>query len=113
MTLRKLAVTEGNLHLLTTLKKLGLSTNDVSNFVDKQLIHKKVVTQSDSKVRRVAMHSKIVDASAYAKRLRQEKNLWRKRLFKKYQGNKSKGRRVMDELLQKYKHQKVMQKDSL
>ena len=35
-TLRKLAVTEGNLYLFTTLKSLGLSTNDVTHFVSKQ-----------------------------------------------------------------------------
>ena len=108
-TLRKLAATEGNLHLFATLKRLGLSTNDVSSFVEKQLIHKKVVSHSDPKLRRVAMHSKLVDASAYAKRLRQEKNTWKQRIFKKYQGNKSKGKRVVDELLQKYKHQKLLE----
>ena len=32
-TLKKLAVTEANLYFLSTLKKLGLSSNDVTNFV--------------------------------------------------------------------------------
>ena len=44
-TLVKLAATEANLHLFSTLKKLGLSTNDVSSFVNKQVIHKKVLSQ--------------------------------------------------------------------
>ena len=41
-TLRGIAVTEANLHLLSMLKKLGLSTNDVSSFVEKQTIHKRL-----------------------------------------------------------------------
>ena len=58
VTLRNLAVTEGNLHLFSTLKKLGLSTNDVTHFVAKQTIHKKVVKEIDNKVRMSAMTSK-------------------------------------------------------
>ena len=32
-TLKKLAVTEGNLYLLNTLNRMGLSTNDITHFV--------------------------------------------------------------------------------
>ena len=106
VTLSKLAATEGNLHLFTRLRRLGLSTNDVSSFVDKQLVHKKVLKSTDFKVKRTAMMSKIVDASAYAKRLRQEKNTLRKRLFMKYRNNKSKGKQIMDNLVQKYRSMK-------
>ena len=35
-TLKKLAATEGNLYLFNTLKGMGLSTNNVTNFVLKQ-----------------------------------------------------------------------------
>ena len=49
------------------------------------------------------MQSKIVDASAYAKRLRQEKNIWRQRVLKKYRGCKSEGKRVVEDLLSKYR----------
>ena len=102
-TLRCLARTEGNLYLFTTLKSFGLSTNDITHFVSKQSIHKRVKTKIDDKVRKAAMHSKIVDASAYAKRLRQEKNTWRQRILKKYQNCRSKGKRIVDDLLSKYR----------
>ena len=110
-TLYKLAVTEGNLHLFSTLRKLGLSTNDVTNFVSKQASHKKVKLEIDAKGRAAAMKSKIVDASAHAKRLRQEKNLCRQRVLKKYRGNKSLGRKVLDELLTKYRDRKLHEYD--
>ena len=41
-TLLKLAETEAKIHLFSTLKTLGLATNDVKHFVEKQVIHKKV-----------------------------------------------------------------------
>ena len=103
VTLRKLAVTEGNLHLLSSLKKRGLSTNDVTHFVVKQTLHKKVDREIDNKVRMSAMTSKIVDATAYAKRLRQEKNTIRSRVLKKYQGSKSKGKRIVDNMDKRYR----------
>ena len=105
-TLYKLAVTEGNLHLLFTLKKLGLSTNDVTSFVEKQAIHKRILRQTDNKVRKTAMQSKITDALAYAKRLRQEKNKLRQRIFKKYQDNRSKGKRIVNGQLRLYRQVK-------
>ena len=69
-TLCNLAVTEGNLYLFTTLKRLGLSTNDVSSFVDKQSLHKRVLKSVDNRVRKTAMQSKIKDAVVFTKRLR-------------------------------------------
>ena len=69
-TLKTLAATEGNIHLFFTLKKKGLATNDVRSFSNKQTIHKRVNKSVDSKVKRTAMQSKLVDAVAYASRLR-------------------------------------------
>ena len=69
-TMKRLAETEGNLHLFSKLKTLGVGTNDVENFVKKQSGHKRVHASIDAKVRRVAMHSKLADACAYTKRLR-------------------------------------------
>ena len=69
-SLKALAVTEGNIFFLTTLKKLGLATKDVRSFVEKQVCHKKVKKVTDTRVLRSAMQSKITDACAYAKRLR-------------------------------------------
>ena len=42
VTLRLLAATEGNIHLFNSLKNKNLATNDVSNFIKKQTIHRKV-----------------------------------------------------------------------
>ena len=71
--MKRLAVTEGNIHLFSRLKTLGIGTNDVENFAKKQVYHKKVHTMIDPKVLRVAMGSKLADACAHAKRLRQQK----------------------------------------
>ena len=84
MTLCLLAATEGNIHLFSTLKRKNLSTNDVSSFLSKQTIHKRVNSCVDVKVRKAAMHSKLVDALAYAKRLRQQRNSLKKQVLKKY-----------------------------
>ena len=63
----------------------------------------------DSKVRASAMQSKIVDASAYAKRLRQEKNTCRQRVLKKYRLNKAKGKRIVDGMLVKYREKRLQE----
>ena len=59
MTLKNLAATEAKVHLFSTLRLMGLGTNDVENFVEKQSIHKKVKTWADNRVRGVAMQSKL------------------------------------------------------
>ena len=102
-TLYALAVTEGKIYLFDTLIKKGLSTNDVTSFVTKQTLHKKVQICVDDKVRKSAMRSKLSDALAYAKRLRQEKNAAKKQVLKKYRSQKLKGREVLSELIQKYR----------
>ena len=79
-TLRSLADTEANVYLFSTLRSLGLATNDVRNFVDKQAKHKKMNKLGDSRVKRQCMQSKLVDAYAYAKKLRQIKSLQKKRI---------------------------------
>ena len=61
-TLKAIAVTEANIYLLNKLRGLGLATNDVRNFTEKQVIHKKVKQSVDPKVSKVAMQSKKVDA---------------------------------------------------
>ena len=74
MTYEKLAETEANVYIFNTLKGMNLATNDVKNFVRKQTIHKRVQTKPDSKVQNAAMRSKLSDALAFAKRLRQKRN---------------------------------------
>ena len=100
-TMKRLAETEGNLHLFSKLKTLGVGTNDVENFVIKQSGHKRVHASIDAKVRRVAMQSKLADACAYIKRLRQQKNTLKQRLFRKY-SSKMKAKSVMGELVQQF-----------
>ena len=102
-TMRKLAETEGVIKLLSTLKILGLATNDVNSFVVKQVIHKKVCKDIDNKVKRVAMESKLRDAYAYAKRLRQDKNKYKNRLLRKYQNSRSYGKQILPDLVWKYR----------
>ena len=97
-----LAATECNIYLLSTLKKLGLATNDIKSFVEKQTINRKAKFGVDAKVRRSAMQSKIIDACAYAKRLRQDRNTLKKRVLTKYRNTVAKGRRIIDEIHKKY-----------
>ena len=106
-TLLKLAVTEANVHLFSTLKSLGLATNDVKHFVEKQALHKKMNKSLDVRIVKQCMHSKLVDACAYAKKLRQSKNSQRARVLKKYRNSKAKGKRVLKELLDRYREVKL------
>ena len=46
----RLAATEANIFMFETMKSMGLATNDVSNFVQKQSIHKRVNCQPDYKI---------------------------------------------------------------
>ena len=109
-TLSNLAVTEGNsLYLFTTLKRLGLSTNDVSSFVDNQSLHKRILKGVDNRVRKTMMQSKINDAIVFAKRLRQEKNVLKHRILRKYPENKCRARSIVKDLLQKYRSSKAQE----
>ena len=63
-----LARTEGNIHLISTLKSLALCTNDVRSFVLKQTLHKKSIRTVDHRVMKSAMQSKLPDACSYAKK---------------------------------------------
>ena len=102
----KIAATEANIELFATLLSLGLATNDVKNFVQKQTIHKRVSSKPDLKVQRLAMRSKLSDACAHAKRLRQERDALRKRVMRKFSSRKSLGRRILGEMVARYKLQK-------
>ena len=101
-TYKALAATESNIYLFNTLKKQGLATNDVRNFVEKQKINKKVKLHADKKVKKSAMQSKLSDALAYAKRLRQDKNTFKSKVSTKYRERVAKGRRVLDEIHKRY-----------
>ena len=54
-TMQKLADTEANIHLFSTLKLMGLATNDVKSFVEKQVIHKRTHRHADNKLKKCAM----------------------------------------------------------
>ena len=105
-TLRSLAVTEGNIRLFHTLKNWGLATNDVTNFVSKQTLHMKAYKNADCKTKKAAMTNKLRDACMYAKKLRQEKNVIKNRVFKKYQYSKAEGKKVVSSLLSRYRELK-------
>ena len=55
------------------------------------------------------MQSKITDASAHALRLRQMKNNLKQKIFKKYQQNKSKAKKVVSDMLLKYRSRKAQE----
>ena len=99
----KIAATEANIYLFNTLIGLGLATNDVKNFVAKQTIHKRVSKAPDSRVQKAAMKSKLVDACAFVKRLRQQRDCLKRKLARKYLGKKSLGRRILYRMVLKYK----------
>ena len=81
----KIAATEANILLFETLKSMNLATHDVRNFVVKQSNQKRISCPPDLRVQRNAMHSKLSDACAFAKRLRRERDVLKKRLSKKTQ----------------------------
>ena len=101
-TLLKLADSEAKVHLFSTLKRSGLATNDVRSFIEKQVNHKKIKKFEDARVKKCAMHSKLMDALSLSKRLRQTKNSMKERVLKKYQCNRAKGRKIIKDLICKY-----------
>ena len=105
-TYTKLARTEANIFLFTKLKSMNLATNDVTSFIDKQTIHKKASLLPDNKVKRAAMNSKLIDAIAYTKRLRQERDLLKRRLSRKFRSSKAQGRRICTDLVALYHREK-------
>ena len=101
-----LAETEANIEMFNVLMKLGLATNDVFNFVNKQTIHKRIEKQPDLKVQKLAMRSKLSDALAYSSRLRRLRDIQKARVSKKYPG--SHGRRLLDYMVRDYRiHKKT------
>ena len=80
MTLNKIAATEANIELFGTLLKLGLATNDIRNFIQKQSAQKRILCKPDSKVLKSAMRSKLSDACAFLKRLRRLRDTLKMRI---------------------------------
>ena len=112
VTLRLLAATEGNIHLFNSLKNKNLATNDVSNFIKKQTIHRKVDKREDFKLKKAAMHSKLVDALSFASRLRQRKKIQRNEVMKFYKERKTYGRKVIKDLVDKYRERRTIEIES-
>ena len=81
---------------------MGLCTNDMGSFVTKQSSHKKASSSVDARVKKSAMHSKLTDACMHAKKLRQEKNMLRTKLFNKYQ-NKNVAKKIISNMVKKYR----------
>ena len=106
MTYARLAETEANLFLFSKLQALGMATNDVANFVKKQTIHRKANHTPDLKVQKAAMRSKMTDALAYAKRLRQQRDTLKKRIQRKYSSRKCAGKKLLEQELKQYQKHK-------
>ena len=109
-TYELLAVTEANIEMFNTLIKLNLATNDVSNFLKKQTIHKRVDVKPDLKVLKHAMRSKLTDACAFSKRLRRKRDVLKSRVAKKL-GTNSNGRRVLEDMVKRYRVKKKAHSD--
>ena len=109
LTLKRLAAAESNIRLFHTLIKRGLATNDVQNFSKKQAFHKRVNVGIDSRVKKVAMQSKLSDALAFASKLRIEKNNLKKKIQRKYRDSRSKGRRILADMHKRYKQTRVIE----
>ena len=105
-TYGNLAEAESVAELFKKLIKHDLATNDVKNFVVKQSIHKRILSEPDLKVQKVAMTSKLQDALASARRLRVERDSLKRRLAKKYKSRMSFWRRVQDDLVKYYREHK-------
>ena len=105
-TYEKLAGTEANIYLFTTLKGLSLATNDILSFAKKQTLHKRVQKNPDRKVVLSALKSKLDDALSFAKRLRQRRDTLKKKL-RKVLGNDTVFRKIQDKLYSKYLKTKV------
>ena len=105
-TYGKLAVAEELVELFKNLMRHNLATNDVTNFVKKQSIHKRVLSNPDLNVQKAAMKSKFLDALSCVRRLRKDRDILKSRLAKKYEGRKSLRRRIEDKLVMKYRMMK-------
>ena len=77
--------------------------------MQKQTIHKKLSKSVDYKVLASAMKSKLSDACSYAKRLRQQKNTLKSRVTRKYLNNKSKSKRIIDDMVKRYRKLKILE----
>ena len=82
-TILRLTETEANIAMFRRMIARNVATNDIRNFVQKQMCIKKSKIKFDKKVQRSAMKSKLDDALSLANRLRQQKNRQRYKLFRK------------------------------
>ena len=65
----KLALTEANIELLTRMTREAIATNDIRNFVRKQMSMRRVKTGLDKKIKKKLMKQKLDDACMLATRL--------------------------------------------
>jgi len=102
LTYQKLAAAEANIFLLSKLKSMDLATNDVTSFVNKQFVHKRILFKPDVKVQRAAMHSKLKNALVFTSQLRQERVTLKRKISRKYSNLNTKARRICYELVDFY-----------
>ena len=112
-TFETLAATEANVELFTVLIDLGLATNDIKNFIQKQTIHKRTDRKPDLQVQKLAMRSKLRDACCFALRLRQKRDDLKKKLTRKYSTKKALGRRILNGMVARYKITKHKEFDEM
>ena len=103
LTYHKLAAVEAKIYLFSTLKSLNLSTNDVTSFVMGQTIHKRILVKPDVKVLKAAMKSKLLDALMYARKLRRQRDLLKRKISSKYSDSKGKSRKICLDMVELYR----------
>ena len=78
----------------------------------KQVVHKNTTSKPDLKVQKAAMWSKLTDAVAFSKKLRQQRDVIKKRVAKKYAKNAYERRNVLRQLVSYYQQHKKAEMDS-
>ena len=77
---KKLAIAEANIDMLAKMVRNMIGTNDVRNFICKQVSMRRVNATLDKKAIKKLMRRKLDDACAHASRLRSNKQKLKKRL---------------------------------
>ena len=81
-TYRKLAIDEANVEMLAKMMRNAVGTNDVRNFVCKQISMRRVNKKLDNKLIRKLMKNKLDDTCAIITRVRQLKQRLKMKLYR-------------------------------
>ena len=89
---KALSELESREKLFRRMIKTGISTPDVSNFINKQIEQKQTQTLSNSRLRKAAMKSKLDDVISTIKKMKMERRDLKRELTKLLRTNKTAAR---------------------